>query len=403
MNVHVTTGNASNCLTAIWTTFVTLLAFFCFKTLTYFSILTTLFFYINGRLYNQVYSFSENIPVSPSSGFSSSSSLHISDESSESESNKFGHYLDAKNLENQQQHTRKDLEFENNPNPTIFNLETIAKISNRFKKRGKAFSDVCSSSNHDRYMLKSSKIPSILLTSQKQKLAGCLPLETASVSWFYVFWSLDHPTKKPPKTGFYNQMISKKKFNIGEFIEMGKSFNSSDYTRIIAVRHPLTRLYSGWKDQMKFENKNGNLVHSLQAKLWEFSEDAIDFKTNHSCTWDKFVYKFLEAALNQKYPIDSHHKPVSKLCKDCMMNYEYIVKMETMDEDSEFILNHKFGFSNFKMIHANRKKSGNIFKSDDFFDKYCGFSDEIIKKIEDYYDRDYLLYSYDKFDRMKSC
>ena len=173
MNVHVTTGNASNFLTAIWTTFVTLLAFFCFKTLTYFSILTTLFFYINGRLYNQVYSFSENIPVSPSSGFSNSSSLQISDEISESESNKFGdYYLDAKNLENQQQHTRKDLEFENNPNPTIFNLETIAKISNRFKKRGKAFSGVCYSSNHDRYMLKSSKIPSILLTSPHCTLRG---------------------------------------------------------------------------------------------------------------------------------------------------------------------------------------------------------------------------------------
>merc|ERR1712046_344509 len=92
-----------------WTSFATLLAFVCFKTLTYFSILTTIFFYINGRLYNQVYSFSENFKITHS----------IED------SDKFDSFIDAEHL--QQHNSRKDLDFENNPNPTIFDQQTIEK------------------------------------------------------------------------------------------------------------------------------------------------------------------------------------------------------------------------------------------------------------------------------------
>ena len=128
---------------------------------------------------------------------------------------------------------------------------------------------------------------------------------------------------------------------------------------------------------------------------WPFTGDFVnEWGKTHVCTWEKFVELFATG----EYVINDHHHPVSTLCGGCDISWDYIVKQETMDEDNEFLLKLVKAPEN---VHVGNKNQIGFVKKDPFsyLVNYCQFSDEVIDKIEEYYSQDFLLYSYDRFDR----
>ena len=270
-------------------------------------------------------------------------------------------------------------------------LSTINPLTNRFATRNTKFDTACM------FTEKRSLIDfaGYYLTSHKYNLFSCLAMKTGSSSWFYTLWELQNPGTPPAETGFWSVMADQKKFvNSQQKSQVRKPRGESTFKRFLTTRHPLTRLYSGWHEHMRVVD--GNPVGDQWKYFKLINRDA--WGETHVCTWEKFVELFATG----KYVINDHHHPVSKLCGGCDISWDFIVKQETMDEDSEFILRMVNAPEN---VHVGNKNQVSFVKKDPFsyLINYCRFSDEVIGKIEDYYAQDFLLYTYDKFSREQTC
>ena len=267
-------------------------------------------------------------------------------------------------------------------------------IKNRFLERNSNYDIACLNRRKPKQI---DKYLGYFLTSQKYKLFSCLAMKTGSSSWFYAIWDLDNPNEEPPKPRFWSIMAGRKKFlNNKQKLQVSKKRSESYFLRFMTTRHPLSRLYSGWNEHMRV--KDGKPVGG-QWRLFGLT-DKSKWSDTHVCTWEKFIELFTSG----KYRINDHHASVSKLCYGCDINWEYIIKQETMDEDNEFLLR-TIGAPDGLHVGYQNSMGGDDKKRDPYayLKNYCQFDDETIKKVEDYYSEDLLLYSYDKFNRSEIC
>ena len=201
-----------------------------------------------------------------------------------------------------------------------------------------------------------------------------------------------------------------------------------DYFKFIVVRDPFERLVSAYRD--KFVRPNG------VAPGFEFYTHYIKDSTNSvNVTFPNFVDYLLRVAdlgdeyLNglvsakssryadrktlklisygtekrdsklflrkgSKY-FNEHWAQYSTLCHPCHINYDYIVKFETMREDATFVLG-KLGPHNLSLEH----KYPELFSSTQttaeiFMDFFATLSSHQIKQLRKIYSIDFKLFGYD--------
>ena len=126
----------------------------------------------------------------------------------------------------------------------------------------------------------------------------------------------------------------------------------------------------------------------------------------HTASWPDFIELFVKAA-NGEYIIDAHHTPIADHCAKCNIEWDFIIHQETMSEDGEYILRN--------VLHAPEEVTVGRLNSETNLtaparedplaklQNYCQFDDAVVGKLEKYYEDDYVMYGYDKFDREKYC
>ena len=204
-------------------------------------------------------------------------------------------------------------------------------------------------------------------------------------------------------------MAGKNKFkSLDRKLDVFSGRTESSFTRFLTVRHPLTRLYSGWNEhlELKPNGKGGMKVRGQQAKLFGILKK--DWTKTHACTFPKFIELMLQSIVKSELKgrlkpsnIDGHHRPISDSCMVCQMQYEFIMKQETMDEDSNYFLKNILKDSKIE-LEKQKVRNG----SPDPYShlkKYCDIDDTAVKAIERYYKLDFELFGYDKFVRDDVC
>lgn len=311
------------------------------------------------------------------------------------------------------------------PDPNSESLKFTSEdkiILQRFINRHKSFKNACQKSPSKLNRPKNIwELPSHLLTLKRSNFATCLPMKTGSSSMFRFIWDVEHFTKelditenrpiidgvKPDEANygslFYRLVSKRPKFTSNiemEELLFTKSHISKHFVKAITVRHPLVRFYSSWNDHMSI--RNGAPIGE-QYKYFGILPNGADGKSwdgDHSMTWPAFVSRILEASsTGSNIKIDGHHKPISDLCLDCLIDYNYVIKQETMNEDVDFISRNILNTEvKLKKLYSFNDKS-----SDELLSVYCQFNDRVIGEIENYFVRDFMLFDYDRFDRSKSC
>ena len=148
----------------------------------------------------------------------------------------------------------------------------------------------------------------------------------------------------------------------------------------LAVRDPYTKLFSGYADKLFHPNYmfwriTGQKIQLLVRDDNETHED--DVLCGHDISFAEFV-KYIIYAHEQGDRLNAHFVTLHEPCDPCLIEYDYILKIETFKEDVMFllnVLNESFGteikFSNFeqetaidnakqhiKLSFATRKKYG---------------------------------------------
>lgn len=133
------------------------------------------------------------------------------------------------------------------------------------------------------------------------------------------------------------------------------------YTKAVFVRDPMERLVSAFRD--KFEHPN-SYYHPVFGKaiIKKYRPNAYEEDLNNG-SGVKFK-EFVQYLLDSHRPVgmDIHWEKVSKLCYPCLINYDFLGKFETLEEDANYFLQligapKKLKFPNFKDRHSSDERT----------------------------------------------
>ncbi|XP_048846243.1 carbohydrate sulfotransferase 12 [Brienomyrus brachyistius] len=116
------------------------------------------------------------------------------------------------------------------------------------------------------------------------------------------------------------------------------------YTKFLFVRDPFVRLISAYRN--KFEEENSDFYRQYGVVM-------LKRYTNHSNppasvvdaisagirpSFANFIQYLLDPQTEKKISFNEHWKQVYRMCHPCQINYDFVGKLETLDEDAEQLL-----------------------------------------------------------------
>lgn len=112
----------------------------------------------------------------------------------------------------------------------------------------------------------------------------------------------------------------------------------SDQINILNVRHPVERLYSAWRDKFRTEKPQNIQAWYIKFHLDKFPKQYENYKPDSmSISWPDFVNYWLQNYQTET-KFDHHWHTTIWTCLPCSYDFQYIVKTETADTDSELII-----------------------------------------------------------------
>uniref|UniRef100_A0A8C8S1N8 Carbohydrate sulfotransferase n=1 Tax=Pelusios castaneus TaxID=367368 RepID=A0A8C8S1N8_9SAUR len=133
------------------------------------------------------------------------------------------------------------------------------------------------------------------------------------------------------------------------------------YTKILFVRDPMERLVSAFRD--KFEHPN-SYYHPVFGKAiikkYRLNAHEMALKTGSGVKFKEFIQYLLDS--QRPVGMDIHWEQISKLCYPCLINYDFIGKFETLEEDANYFLQligapAELTFPNFKDRHSSDERT----------------------------------------------
>nr|XP_006127254.1 carbohydrate sulfotransferase 9 isoform X1 [Pelodiscus sinensis]XP_006127255.1 carbohydrate sulfotransferase 9 isoform X1 [Pelodiscus sinensis]XP_014431033.1 carbohydrate sulfotransferase 9 isoform X1 [Pelodiscus sinensis]XP_014431035.1 carbohydrate sulfotransferase 9 isoform X1 [Pelodiscus sinensis]XP_025042485.1 carbohydrate sulfotransferase 9 isoform X1 [Pelodiscus sinensis]XP_025042486.1 carbohydrate sulfotransferase 9 isoform X1 [Pelodiscus sinensis]XP_025042487.1 carbohydrate sulfotr len=133
------------------------------------------------------------------------------------------------------------------------------------------------------------------------------------------------------------------------------------YTKTIFVRDPMERLVSAFRD--KFEHPN-SYYHPVFGKAiikkYRLNAQEEALKTGSGVKFKEFIQYLLDS--HRPVGMDIHWDQISKLCYPCFINYDFIGKFETLEEDANYFLQligapAQLKFPNFKDRHSSDERT----------------------------------------------
>ncbi|TRY56104.1 hypothetical protein DNTS_015236 [Danionella cerebrum] len=176
--------------------------------------------------------------------------------------------------------------------------------------------------------------------------------------------------------------------------EINQRLNS--YTKVLFLREPFERLVSAFRD--KFESPN-SYYHTVFGKpiisRYRSNATAKALRTGAGVTFKEFVQYLLD--VHRPVGMDIHWEPVGHLCSPCQLDYDFIGKFETLEEDANFLLRNigapsNLTFPSFKDRNPNAERT-----SLEITKKYFSLLNVSERqRAYDFYYMDYLMFNYSK-------
>ena len=189
--------------------------------------------------------------------------------------------------------------------------------------------------------------------NERHKVVYCAIPKVACTTWKGIFLAL-HRNKTMPE-------ISKLNVHNRTILDMHdlKSIKTyspeaitrifSTYTKMIVVRHPVDRLVSAYKDKILRVNEERNFRYFrpfASRMLRRYREGSHlteeQLASGVNVTIEEFLRYIADTSIPQNKRMEDHWTPYEDLCLPCRVRYDYIIKLETLQEDTDEILRRVF-------------------------------------------------------------
>jgi hypothetical protein len=108
--------------------------------------------------------------------------------------------------------------------------------------------------------------------------------------------------------------------------------HGTDYFTFVVVRHPFTRLLSAFRDKLERLTEYNVRYHIKDAP--RMSDRRYNSTVAASPTFPEFVDYLLRTPPNM---MDKHWAPYTKLCLPCNVSYSAVLKLETLQQDADWL------------------------------------------------------------------
>ncbi|XP_012586208.1 PREDICTED: carbohydrate sulfotransferase 8 [Condylura cristata] len=180
------------------------------------------------------------------------------------------------------------------------------------------------------------------------------------------------------------------------FDRQGILHRLSTYTKMLFVREPFERLVSAFRD--KFEHPN-SYYHPVFGKAilarYRANASREALRTGSGVRFPEFVQYLLD--VHRPVGMDIHWDHVSRLCSPCLIDYDFVGKFESMEDDANFFLRlihapRNLTFPRFKDRHSQEARTtGRI--THRYFAQLSALQRQ---RAYDFYYMDYLMFNYSK-------
>ncbi|XP_045702859.1 carbohydrate sulfotransferase 8 [Phyllostomus hastatus] len=180
------------------------------------------------------------------------------------------------------------------------------------------------------------------------------------------------------------------------FDRQGILHRLSTYTKMLFVREPFERLVSAFRD--KFEHPN-SYYHPVFGKAilarYRANASREALRTGSGVRFPEFVQYLLD--VHRPVGMDIHWDHVSRLCSPCLIDYDFVGKFESMEDDANFFLRlvhapQNLTFPQFKDRHSQEARTTARITRQYF----AQLSAPQRQRAYDFYYMDYLMFNYSK-------
>ncbi|KAJ9592409.1 hypothetical protein L9F63_015929, partial [Diploptera punctata] len=181
------------------------------------------------------------------------------------------------------------------------------------------------------------------LVNRPHHIVWCNVFKAASTSWMYNFNVLaGYDPKFLKNSKLVPLNLARRRYPRPSLHALQQALNDS--IAFLIVRHPLERLLSAYRDKLQF-----SLPHTLHQKLG--NQIILKYRKKHASknprwpTFSEFVQYLVD--VDQKgEPFDMHWTPITQFCTPCQVDFDIIMKFETLQEDQNYLI-HEAGLQEF--------------------------------------------------------
>ncbi|XP_069681691.1 carbohydrate sulfotransferase 11-like isoform X2 [Periplaneta americana] len=180
------------------------------------------------------------------------------------------------------------------------------------------------------------------LVNRPHRLVWCNVFKAASTSWMYNFNVLAGYSPKFLRSSKLVPLnLARRRYPRPSLRALRAALNDS--IAFLIVRHPLERLLSAYRDKIQF-----SLPHTLHQKLGNeiilrYRKKKIKGKSGSKNprwpTFSEFV-QYLVDVQRRGDPFDMHWTPITHFCTPCQVDFDIIMKFETLQEDQNYLIHH---------------------------------------------------------------
>ena len=240
-----------------------------------------------------------------------------------------------------------------------------------------------------------------LIYNEQTQVMYCYLPKVANTNFRRVFYGLENvvPKEKVPKLDGYEVYFilkDKLKYLKGQ-MQPKQNRMLREYGKFMVVREPLERLLSGYRN--KFFHPNKDHQREYHTNYLEFYQNHLKLKaarnirTNFSAgplTFKEFLVYFVDSFQTNTY-MNEHFVPAHLLCHPCEIEFDYIGKYETINEDATFIFDKLNIDIDFPGKNDNYSSVSTATVAEEYYRPVPG---TVLKGVMHILERDYTLFGY---------
>lgn len=236
-----------------------------------------------------------------------------------------------------------------------------------------------------------------ILTHQ---LAWCTIFKAASTQFLYFMNILaGYDIRYLQRTAATPIELARKRFPRPSTQELNDALETS--LSFLIVREPFERILSAYRNKFE-EGKNTfyKLIGDSIVKRFRDHQHASENNESHAPPTFKEFLQFIVHRYKEKKMLDEHWSPYWKFCTPCSINYTLILKLETLQRDTNYLIR-TAGLESLLIDKIPKNKVAKITNrakssTKNLLTKYYSQIDEnLLREILKIYQLDFDLFGYD--------